>query len=133
MARTLTVRRKGYRRKGYRRKDGTYVKPTYVPPTTYKVKDRGAPGRGPKVIEVKKGKLAPYHTSLPERKRHEILKKKIRRYGALSIYRALMAQVIFRKREHSRAKAVFKADAEWVKEKYGIGSKWRRRRRLQWQ
>lgn len=31
------------RREGYHRKDGTYV-----PPTTYKVEDRGKPGRTPK-------------------------------------------------------------------------------------
>lgn len=44
----LTVRREGYHRKGYTREDGTKVSPAYVPPTTYKVEDRGKPGRTPK-------------------------------------------------------------------------------------
>ena len=104
-------------RKGYYRKDGTYVRPT-----TYKTRDRGAPGKGKKYFEIKKGKLAPYHTGLSARQRHEILKKKIRKYGALSVFRALNAQVVLRKhqrsREAERAKKVFEADKEWVKKNY---------------
>lgn len=44
----LTVRRKGYTRKAYTRKDGTRVKASRVPASTFKVKDRGKPGRTPK-------------------------------------------------------------------------------------
>lgn len=119
--RTLTVHRKGYHRKGYvaHRNGKTYrVRPTRVPPSTYKIKDRGAPGRGKKIIKIKKGKLAPYHTGMSERERHEILRKKIRRYGALSIYRALNAQVVLRKRERGKAKKVFEEDRNWVKRNF---------------
>ena len=114
----IIVHRKGYHRKAYTRKDGTHVKATYVPPSTYKIKDRGAPGHGKKYFDIKKGKLAPYSTSLPERERHEILRKKIRRYGALSVFRALNAQVVLRKRENSKAKRIFKEDRDWVKRNY---------------
>jgi hypothetical protein len=96
-------------------------KRVYVPPTTFRIKDRGAPGRGKKIIPIKKGKLAPYSTALPAKRRRAILKKKIRRYGATSVYRSLMAQVIFRKRARDHAKSAFKQDAEWVKKTYGIG------------
>ena len=115
MSREITVHRKGYHRK-----DGTYVHPT-----TYKEKDRGKKGKGKDYFEIKSGKLAPYHTYLPARKRHEILEKKIRKYGALSVFRSLNAQVVLRKHQRSRdavkARKVFEADKEWVKRKYGIG------------
>lgn len=44
----LTVERKGYRRKAYLRKDGTRVEAAAVGPSTFKVEDKGKPGRTPK-------------------------------------------------------------------------------------
>jgi len=44
----LTINRKGHPRKAYLRKDGTRVKFTEVKPTTFKIDDRGKPGRTPK-------------------------------------------------------------------------------------
>ena len=109
-------------RRAYTRKDGTHVKAT-----TYREKDRGKKGKGKKTFEIKKGKLAPYHVDLPARKRHEILEKKIRKYGALSVFRSLNAQVVLRKDQRSRdavkARKVFEADKEWVKRKYGLGKR----------
>jgi hypothetical protein len=115
----LIVRRKGYRRKG-----GTYVKPT-----VYKIKDRGAKGRGKKLIPIEKGKLEPYSTSLSERRRHAILKKKIKAYGATRVWHMLHAQVILRKRENSRAKQIFKTDRDWVSRNFRLRRKGRRRRK----
>ena len=43
----LLIKRKSYTRKSYTRKDGTRVKATQVPSSTFKVKDRGKPGRTP--------------------------------------------------------------------------------------
>jgi len=58
MVRRLRVHRKGYHRRGYTRKDGVRVKACYVPPTTYYIKDRGAPGRGRKVLpELREDKM----------------------------------------------------------------------------
>ena len=120
--REIEVHRKGYDRKGYTRKNGTHVKATHVKATTYKEKDRGKPGHGKKLFEIRKGKLAPYHTGLSERKRHEILEKKIHKYGALSVFRSLNAQVVLRKHERGSGKKVFEEDKEWVKKNY-LGGK----------
>jgi hypothetical protein len=44
----LTIKRKPYHRKAYTRKDGTHVKASSVGSATFKVKDRGKPGRTPR-------------------------------------------------------------------------------------
>ena len=121
MAGKLRVRRKGHHRRGFyihRNGKRIYIPPTYVKPTTFYIKDRGAPGRGKKVIPIKKGKLHPYSVHLSEKRRHQILARKVKRYGATSVFRALMAQVILRKRTQPHARRIFKKDAEWVKNKY---------------
>ena len=112
----LTVRRKGYRRKGYYRKDGTYVRPARVSPSTFKIADRGAPGRGKKVFKVKKGLLTRlgYHVSLPARRRRAILKKADKLYGSVRLWRMLNAQHIYRKRTDGIGK-IFASDRDWVK------------------
>lgn len=43
----LTVKRKGHTRRAYLREDGTRVKFTKVSPSTFKIEDRGQPGRTP--------------------------------------------------------------------------------------
>ena len=110
----IVVHRKGYtaHRNG---------KKYHVKPTTYEEKDRGKKGHGEKLFDIKKGKLAPYSVSMPERQRHEILEKKIRKYGALSVFRSLNAQVVLRKHERgkaAKAKKKFEEDKEWVKKHY---------------
>lgn len=45
----ITVTRKAYKRKAYTRKDGIKVGAADVPETTFKIRDRGAKGRTPKV------------------------------------------------------------------------------------
>ena len=126
----ITVHRKGYWRGLYTYRRGgktIHVKRHYVPPTTFTVRDRGAKGKGPKVILIKKGALTKhgYSTKKSARARHAALKKAIKEYGALSVYRKLMAQVILRKRQRGGAKKVFQEDAEWVKRNFkvdGFGS-----------
>lgn len=44
----ILITRKAHRRKAYTREDGTKVKGADIPKTTFKIKDRGAPGRTPK-------------------------------------------------------------------------------------
>jgi len=109
-----------------------YYKPSikkWVKGFSYTKRDIGKPGRGKKIIPIKKGKLAPYSTSLKASRRRRILVKKVRRYGATSVYRSLMAQVVFRKRLKDHAKRTFKEDAAWLKSKYGIGMGRRRKKR----
>jgi len=110
----LLVRRKGFyiHRKGKR---------IYIPPTTFRIRDRGKKGRGKKLIPIRKGKLAPYTTAMVAASRRRVLSRLVKRYGATSVYRALMAQVIFRKRMRDHAKSKFLADARWLKQRYGIG------------
>ncbi len=130
----LTVKRKTYRRKAYSRKaytihrngktihiPATKVKPTYVPATTYKITDRGAPGRGKKLIRIKPGELigVGYSTSKPARARRIALAKAVKKYGAARVWHMLHAQVILRKRTGGTAKAIFVRDRNWVKEHYG--------------
>jgi hypothetical protein len=53
MAKKITVRRKGYRRGAYTAKRGgkkIKVTKARVKPSTFKISDRGKPGRGPKVV-----------------------------------------------------------------------------------
>lgn len=117
----LTVRRKGYRRMAYTRKGGIRVKGTYVPPTTYEIKDIGAPGRGPRLIKIRrKGALIGlgYDVHDPTSVRRAALRRAIRRHGATTVFRMLMAQTIFRKRTDGIG-AAFASDAAWVSANYG--------------
>jgi hypothetical protein len=53
MAKNITVSQKGYKRKGYTAKRGgkkVRVSAARVKPSTFKIRDRGKAGRGPKVV-----------------------------------------------------------------------------------
>jgi hypothetical protein len=103
-------------RKGYRRKDGTWVRPT-----TFKIRDRGAPGRGRKVIKIRHpGRLRElgYSVDKPAHVRRRALRKAVRKYGERSVIGMLHAQAVFRKRTDS-ARKVFEADRTWVAKFYG--------------
>jgi hypothetical protein len=121
MAKTITVKKRGYRRKAYRRKDGTEVKAATVKPTTFKIKDRGKPGRGPKLIKIK-GHLDGYHVDLSAEERHAVLRKAVKKYGIARVWRRLHAMVIMRKREQPAARAVFERDRDWVADTFGTKS-----------
>jgi len=94
MGKKLVVRRKGYKRKGYRRKafsywrggkkiyvPSTYIKPTYIKPTTYRMVDKGKPGRTPKEKRwfFPKAELDGWSKNLPAKKRRTILRKVVKR------------------------------------------------------
>lgn len=94
-----------------------------VRPTTYRKKDIGAPGKGPKVIKIKrKGALIAvgYSVHAPEDVRRRALRKAVEKYGPTSVYRMLLAQAVFRKRTDG-LEPKFRADAEWIKKEYGLG------------
>lgn len=99
MVKTIVVHKKGFRRKGYRRKDGTYVKSAVVKPAVFKIEDRGSPGRGKQLFKVKrKGALSGlgYAVRFSEADRRIALRKAVEKYGALSVFRMLNVQVVFR-------------------------------------
>jgi len=131
MAGQLTVKRKAYVRKAHTRKGywkvvrgkRVYIKPTKVkatrvPATTYKIKDVGAPGRGPKLIEIKRKdilKKAGYSIYKPAEERHKALRKVDKQVGSIALFRMLQAQVILRKRiQQPKQRAIFEADRNWV-------------------
>jgi len=121
----ITVRRKGFWRGPYSYRRGgkvIHVKRHFVPPTTFTIRDRGKKGKGPKVIPIKRGALTKhgYSTKKSAKARHAALKKAIKEYGALSVYRKLMAQDILRKRQRGGANRVFQEDAEWVKRNFKV-------------
>ncbi|MEM2512731.1 MAG: hypothetical protein QXU81_00200 [Candidatus Bathyarchaeia archaeon] len=85
--------------------------------------DLGKPGKSDKVIPIKKkGALVKYdyrvHKS--EEARRRALAEAVKEYGALSVYRKLMAQAIFRKRYAPDVAERFRSDAEWVKSRYSV-------------
>lgn len=123
------MQRKAYRRKGYWKdvipgpgvRRG-YIAPTGVEAATFKIRDVGALGRGPKVIPIKRrGALRElgYSTAKSAGARHRALARAVQRYGAGTVRRMLMAQVIYRKRADSIA-AVFRADHNWLVKHYRI-------------
>jgi len=83
-------------------------------------KDLGKPGVGPKLIPIiEKGSLSKlgYSTKKSIQARHAALDKAIQKYGPLTVFRKLKAQVTLRKRTQPEARKVFEEDAEWVHEK----------------
>jgi len=101
----------------YRRKGKTVHRKGYV----YRRRDVGKPGKGPKLIVIKeKGALRKHGYSVKKSDvaRHKALTSAIKEYGALSVYRKLMAQYVFRKNYDPRTAKVFLEDAEWVRDQY---------------
>jgi len=125
--RKLTVDRKAHRRKSFVKdvKKGRGVKLKRIPATTvkrarFKIEDIGAVGRGRKVIKkIRKGRLSRfgYSTKKTASERRRALRKADRRYGSTALFRMLQAQVVLRKRIQPKARKVFEADRNWVKDK----------------
>ncbi len=79
--------------------------------------DIGAPGRGKKVIKIKrKGILKKYgySTKAPASVRHRALRKVDKIVGTPTLFKMINAQVIFRKRMPDGARRVFEEDREWI-------------------
>jgi hypothetical protein len=104
-------------------------KRTFVPASC--IKDLGNPGKGlpsgnPGIGPLRKGDLAPFGYSnvkeLSESRRHLALAKAVRTYGSLTVWRKVNALYIYLKNTAPVSSAIFKADRDWIKERYGIGS-----------
>lgn len=138
--RLLTVRRKGHKRKGYYKdiKPGPGYKKGYISPTKvrrskkFKIRDVGAPGRGKKVIRIRRtGALTKYgyRIKLSPAMRRAILDKAVKEYGKDRVWRMLNAQVrlremggvageVFRPETKITGQA-FQADRSYITKKYG--------------
>jgi hypothetical protein len=136
------ILRRGYTRKfrpsvkasGFtvRRKGTVYtVRPTAntirVPPSC--IKNRGLPGKGPIEGEgfgkLRKGELIKYgyQYRLSDSLRQSALKKAIKRYGPLSVYRKLDAVAKLSLRTAPDANKIFVRDRDWVQGNFELKEK----------
>lgn len=107
MARMIRVDRKAY----------TTKKGVKVPRTVYKIKDRGAPGRGPKVIPtpLKEGTLGGkgfFKKSATARRR--IAAEVAKRKGEKVVQGKLQAVATFTKRTNPAVARKAAADRKWI-------------------
>lgn len=94
-------------RSGYIRKDGVIVKPTFVCTKTL-------------IGPLKKGTLTQFGYSLEQTAavRRQSVKKAVKKYGALAIFRKLNAVATLQKNSSPENSKKFKADATWLKKEY---------------
>lgn len=124
-----SVRREGYtvRRKGKLFTVRPKKNSAYVPPQC--IKDRGLPGKGVKQGEgigaLRKGELIKYGYSyrLADSKRQSALKKAMKSYGTLSVYRKLNAVSKLSVRTAPDASTIFAKDRNWVRNNYSLTQK----------
>lgn len=86
------------------------------------IKDRGLAGKGPQQIApLRKGELLKfgYVYRKTDMERHEALRKAVKQFGALGVYRKLDAVSKLSKRTAPRASVTFKKDRDWVKRHFG--------------
>ncbi len=117
-ARKGMILRVGYTRKSYVRKDGTRVSGSRVK-ASY-IKDVGKPGKGKKLIPpLKEGSLMKhgYAASLDKEERRKSLKKAIKEYGPLSVFRKVNALAILNKSNPSKSK-LYISDRSWIGKNY---------------
>lgn len=99
-------------RKSYVRSDGTRVKAT-----SYRTKNRGKPGRGPKIFKLKKGGLSRYgyHIDTPISMRHKMLSKAISRgVSSLTLSRRIGALATLLKRTNPQLSRSLRRNQLWV-------------------
>jgi hypothetical protein len=90
------------------------------------IKDRGLPGKGPKegegIGKLRKGELIKYgyQYRLSDSLRQSALKKAIKRYGALGVYRKLDAVAKLSLRTAPDASKIFTRDRDWIKDNYAL-------------
>jgi hypothetical protein len=103
------VRKLIVKRRGYTRKDGTKVKAT-----SFKIKDRGRPGRGKKIIgKLKEGSLGVDFSNKAQTRRtkESKLAKKI---GEKKVVGKLRAVQVLNKRTNPKLSKKAKADAHFI-------------------
>ena len=133
------IMRKGYTRKfrpsvkatGFtvRRKGTVYTvrpKANTVRVPAACIKNRGLPGKGPRegegIGKLRKGELIKYgyQYRLSDSLRQAALKKAIKRYGPLSVYRKLDAVAKLSLRTAPDASGIFEKDRNWIRENFEL-------------
>lgn len=117
-AQGYTVRRAGQTYRAFPKKNYTVVRSGCI-------KNRGLPGKGTAsgktIAPLRKGELRKhgYIYRLPTEKRHEALRKAVKEFGALGVYRKLNAVAKLSVRTAPGASKAFKEDRNWVQKTYG--------------
>jgi hypothetical protein len=96
----VVIRRKGYTRKAYTaRRGGKTVKigKAKVKPSTFKIRDRGKPGRGPKLVPpLAKGALGgPGFFNRPRDQQKQIVFRRAKKLGERKVVGELRALQVF--------------------------------------
>jgi hypothetical protein len=86
------------------------------------IKDRGLPGKGEGFSKLRKGELIKYgyQYRLSDYLRQTALKKAIKRYGPLSVYRKLDAVAKLSLRTAPDASNIFVRDRDWVRDNFEL-------------
>jgi len=89
------------------------------------IKNRGLPGKGEGFGKLRKGELIKYgyQYRLSDSLRQTALKKAIKRFGALSVYRKLDAVAKLSLRTAPDASKIFGRDRDWVMENFEMKEK----------
>ena len=122
---TTAILKQGYTKKTKLGKQITVVPHkgslTFVGPRC--VKDVGLPGKGVQTIgPLRQGELSKhgYGAMKSESTRHEALRKAVKEYGALGVWRKLNAVANLTERSIPKAHKIYVEDKDWIKEKYGL-------------
>lgn len=126
----VIVRRKGYTRKAFTAKRGgkkVRIGKARVRPSTFKIRDRGKPGRGPKLVPpLAKGALGgPGFFDRPRNQQKQIIFRRAKRMGERKVVGELRALQVFFKttepRKSRRALALSKQVAGSFRGKQRVG------------
>jgi hypothetical protein len=81
------------------------------------IKDRGRPGKGPKVLpKLKEGSLTQFGYSMKSksRSRHTALNKAVKKFGAASVSRKLNVLAIYNKNTSPKTARTARSDRKYV-------------------
>jgi len=113
--RGFTVKRGNQSYRAYPRSGSMIVKSACI-------KDKGLPGKGPDLFgTLKKGQLKKYGYVYRQTRdaRHAALRRAVKEYGPLDLFRKLDAVAKLTRRTVPEASRVFKSDREWVRQVLG--------------
>ena len=121
---STAVLQKGFSKKTKSGKN-IHIKPhkmslSYVKPAC--IKDTGLPGKGEQTLgPLRKGELSKHGYTMKETQehRHTALRKAVKEYGALGVYRKLDAVTKLTTRSIPEASKIYEKDRDWVKSKFG--------------
>ncbi len=110
-------------RKITRKAHWRYIRGMKIRVPAKKIKDRGAPGKwrvkhGPGIGELEAGKLHGYATNEPTATRRNILRKDVKKDGALKTMKRLNAIAVYMKRTVPYKSKTAKADRNWVQKTF---------------